>query len=132
MDDNTVEGTVRDFTGRGKEALGAAAGDAKLQAEGKVDQIVGAGQKAYGSAREAVREGADQASAAADSMAGAVSDAARRAGHQAAELGDRAYAEASNMGKYANERVKEQPLAALLLAGIVGGVIGHLLSSSRR
>jgi uncharacterized protein YjbJ (UPF0337 family) len=56
MDENRVEGAVRGIGGQIKEAVGDLTGDAKTQAEGRVDQIAGRVQNAYGSARDGAEE----------------------------------------------------------------------------
>jgi uncharacterized protein YjbJ (UPF0337 family) len=131
MDANTIEGTVRNFTGKAKDATGAVTGDAKLQADGKLDQAIGAGQQAYGDAVEMAKDVADKTASAADRVAAQVSEAARAAGAQVSQLGERAYAQATQGAKFAGRQVQEQPLTALLLAGVVGGIVGHLLTSRR-
>jgi uncharacterized protein YjbJ (UPF0337 family) len=62
MDENRVEGSVRDFSGKAKSAVGDLTGDSKTQAEGTVDQVVGTAQRAYGKVRDTVSSGnlADQ------------------------------------------------------------------------
>ena len=58
MDENTVEGAATNVGGKVKDAVGGLLGDSKLQAEGKGDQLSGKVQNAYGSAKDAVEEGA--------------------------------------------------------------------------
>lgn len=131
MNSDQIDGTVRNFTGKAKDAVGGLAGDAKLQGEGKIDKMTGSGQTMYGDARDAIEDGIDQAGSMASDAASAMSDAARRAGAKVSDLGDRAYNQAAQASRYAGERVQEQPLAALMLAGLVGGIIGALLTSRR-
>lgn len=53
-----------------------------------------------------------------------VKDAAERTGGRAAELGGQAY----ERGKDAARRLGEEPVAAALVAGTVGVLIGYLLA----
>lgn len=56
MDENRVEGTVRNIGGKVQEQVGRATGDAATQAKGKLDQAIGAGQDLLGQAADATRE----------------------------------------------------------------------------
>jgi len=132
MNSDTAEGSLRDIGGKVKEAVGDIAGDSKTTLEGKADQAIGAGQKAYGTAREAVSEGAEQARGLAQDIAGAAGRTASWVSSEAAELSDMALAQAGQARKYATSQVQEKPVTMLLLAGLVGGIIGHVLSSASR
>ena len=55
MDKDRVIGSAKVVKGRVKEALGKAAGDAKLEAEGKADKIEGKVQNAVGGLKDALR-----------------------------------------------------------------------------
>lgn len=59
MDENRIEGGARELGGRVKDAVGGLAGDAKTQAEGKLDQAAGRVQRNYGAAVDAAGEGAE-------------------------------------------------------------------------
>jgi uncharacterized protein YjbJ (UPF0337 family) len=48
MDENRVEGTVREYGGRVQEGVGTVTGDAKTRAEGAVNKTAGAAQQLYG------------------------------------------------------------------------------------
>lgn len=56
MDENRVEGTVRNLGGKAQEQLGRVTGDAESQAKGKLNQAIGAGQDLLGQAADATRE----------------------------------------------------------------------------
>jgi len=56
VDENEVEGTIRDLGGKVQDAVGGLTGDAKTQAEGKINQAYGKAQKTFGAAAEEVRE----------------------------------------------------------------------------
>ena len=58
MDKNRVEGSAKQAKGAVKEAVGKVTGDAKLQADGKVDSVAGKVQNAVGGANDAIREAA--------------------------------------------------------------------------
>jgi uncharacterized protein YjbJ (UPF0337 family) len=55
MDKDRVIGNAKMAKGKIKEATGKVLGDAKLQAEGKVDRIEGALQNAVGGIKDAMR-----------------------------------------------------------------------------
>ncbi len=59
MDENRIEGTFQDVAGEVQDAAGALTGDGKTQTEGKVRQVAGAVQKAYGNAADQARDVAE-------------------------------------------------------------------------
>ena len=56
MDENRIEGTVRNLGGKAQEQLGRVTGDDESQAKGKLNQAIGAGQDLLGQAADATRE----------------------------------------------------------------------------
>ena len=56
MDKDRIAGSAKVVKGKAKSAIGAAIGDAKLNAEGKADQVEGRVQNAVGSAKDKVRD----------------------------------------------------------------------------
>ncbi len=62
MDTNRVEGFAREMGGKVQDAAGGLTGDAKTQAQGKVNQVAGKLQSEYGSAADAVVNAAGQVS----------------------------------------------------------------------
>ena len=63
MDEDRVSGAATNLGGKVKDAVGGALGDTGMQAEGKADQIGGKLQNTYGSAKDAVSDGAETISA---------------------------------------------------------------------
>ena len=55
MDENRVEGTVRNIGGKVQEQVGRVTGDAATQAKGKLNEALGAGQDLLGQAADATR-----------------------------------------------------------------------------
>jgi uncharacterized protein YjbJ (UPF0337 family) len=66
MDENRIEGTVKNVGGKVEEGFGRVTGDTKLRTEGLVNQAAGAAQDLYGQARDGA---ADAAGAARDTAA---------------------------------------------------------------
>ena len=58
MDKDRYEGAGRQVKGAVKDAAGKVTGDKKLQAEGKVDKVVGKAQSEVGKAKDAARDAA--------------------------------------------------------------------------
>lgn len=56
MNDDRIEGTAKDFGGKVKDTVGGVMGDRSIQAEGKLDQVTGSLQEAYGSAKSSVQD----------------------------------------------------------------------------
>ena len=61
MDENRVEGTIRNVGGKVQEGLGRATGDAKTQAQGVINQASGAAQDLYGQAKDTAIQAAGAA-----------------------------------------------------------------------
>ena len=59
IDDDRIEGSAKNLGGKIKEGLGNLTGDAKLQSEGKADQIEGRAQNAIGGIKDSAREALD-------------------------------------------------------------------------
>jgi uncharacterized protein YjbJ (UPF0337 family) len=56
VDENRIEGVVRDIGGKVQDAVGALSGDTATQARGKVNQVAGQAQDTYGKVVDDVRE----------------------------------------------------------------------------
>jgi uncharacterized protein YjbJ (UPF0337 family) len=56
MDEDRIDGAVRNAAGHAKDAAGGLTGDASLQAEGKVDEALGNLQQRYGQAASVARD----------------------------------------------------------------------------
>ncbi|OYU40877.1 MAG: CsbD family protein [Pseudorhodobacter sp. PARRP1] len=56
MDKDRIAGSAKVIKGKAKEAIGSVLGDAKMETEGKADQVEGRVQNAVGSAKDKVRE----------------------------------------------------------------------------
>ena len=56
MDKDRIAGSAKVIKGKAKEAIGAVIGDAKLETEGKAEQVEGRVQNAVGSAKDKVKE----------------------------------------------------------------------------
>ena len=56
MNKDRIEGSATQARGKIKETVGKAIGDAKLQGEGKADQLAGKTQNAIGGIKDATKE----------------------------------------------------------------------------
>ena len=56
MDENRLEGTVRNLGGKAQEEVGRATGDVKTTTEGVANQAAGAAQDLYGQTADAARQ----------------------------------------------------------------------------
>ncbi len=68
MDEDRIKGAAGNIGGKLKDAVGGLTGDAKTQAEGKMDQASGQLQNAYGSAKDTARDAADTIGTQIDSL----------------------------------------------------------------
>lgn len=60
MNSDRIEGSFKQAKGKVKEAAGEVTGDAKLQGEGKADQVEGKVQNAVGGAKDKIKEALDR------------------------------------------------------------------------
>ncbi|GAC1494740.1 MAG: hypothetical protein NVS2B11_17840 [Acetobacteraceae bacterium] len=57
MDEDRIRGAAGNIGGKVKDAVGGLTGDTQTQAEGKLDQVTGRAQNAYGSVKDEIRQG---------------------------------------------------------------------------
>lgn len=105
MSDDRLEGLGRQASGKVESAVGDLTGDAKTQAQGRLDDVAGQAQRAYGRAKDSVRDAADQVSQGGGDYASSMLD-------QIEEYGD-----------YIAEQVDQRPVTAVLIAAGVGFLI---------
>ena len=55
MNKDRIAGAAKDIKGSVKETIGTAVGDAKLQADGRADQVAGKIQNAIGGLKDALK-----------------------------------------------------------------------------
>ncbi|WP_431205196.1 CsbD family protein [Bradyrhizobium betae] len=110
MDKDRIVGSAKEFAGRAEGAVGDLAGDAQTQASGKAREAAGTVQNLYGQAKDAVRD----------------------AGETAASYAKDAYdkpAETLRDGSQAiAQKVQDNPLGSLLIAGGIGFAVALLMS----
>jgi uncharacterized protein YjbJ (UPF0337 family) len=56
MDENRIEGTVREYGGRFQEGVGTITGDTKTRVEGAMNEAAGAAQQVYGQTADMARQ----------------------------------------------------------------------------
>ena len=95
MDENRVEGMARTMGGKVEGVAGDLTGDSKLKADGMADKVTGGAQRAYGKAKDTVRDiGGDYGSGLLDTV--------------------------EEYGDMLAEKVDERPITAMLIAAGVG------------
>jgi uncharacterized protein YjbJ (UPF0337 family) len=124
MDENRIEGGVKKAAGKVKETFGAATGDRDTEASGKLREVEGEGQQAYGRVVDTVRNAADKTS-------DLVRDASGRAMDTAREVADRTSENVRDVGGRTAEAVRDlsqnYPIQSLLVAGVFGFLCGMLI-----
>jgi uncharacterized protein YjbJ (UPF0337 family) len=114
MDKDRIVGSAKEFAGRAEGAIGDIAGDAQTQASGKAREAAGTVQNLYGQAKDAVRDAADTATSYAKDAYENSGDTLR-GGSQAI-----------------SQKVQDNPLGALLIAGGIGFALALLMSRPAR
>lgn len=109
MDENRIDGTVRNLGGKIEGAFGSVTGDTKMQAEGAADKLAGTAQTTYGQAKDAVREGVEAVKSKAQEMADGG--------------GSQMLDQIEEAGDYLAEQVDNRPVTALLIAAGIGFLI---------
>ncbi len=59
MDKDRIKGSANQAKGKVKETFGELTGDAKLESEGKVDNVIGKVQNTVGGIKDKIREAED-------------------------------------------------------------------------
>ena len=114
MDTDRIVGAAKDYAGKAESAIGDIAGDSKTQASGKAREAAGTVQNLYGQAKDAVRD-------ATDTAASYAKDAYDNSGDTFRD-GSQAIA----------QKVKDNPLGALMVAGGIGFALALLMSRPAR
>ncbi len=113
MDTDRIVGAGKELGGKVQKEAGRFVGDDDTAVSGVVNQAAGVAQNAYGQAKDAVRSAVD-----------AATDAAPEFANRASEAGQR-YLRQGNEAVF--NRVGEQQILGLLVAGAVGYALGWLL-----
>lgn len=114
MDTNRITGAAKSFAGKAEGAIGHATGDAKTEASGRAREAEGVAQKIYGQAVDAANDLGETASGLAK---------------QAIDAGEDFYRDGS---RAVASKIREQPLGALLIAGVAGFTLALLLNRPAR
>ncbi|WP_062111757.1 CsbD family protein [Aureimonas sp. AU40] len=109
MDKNRIEGAAKNWGGKLQGSFGEAVGSDRNAAEGRLRQAEGTAQNLYGEGRDALREATHEAS------------------KYAASLYENAGSYAQEGQKVMRRKVHDNPLSALLVAGLVGLFLGLTL-----
>lgn len=103
MDENRIDGAVKERVGQAQDAFGAESGDIGLRARGKLNQAQGAAQNLYG-----------------------------RAADQARDLYGDAVDQAQGLVDQAKDRIADKPFAAAGIAALAGLFIGMAMAGRGR
>jgi uncharacterized protein YjbJ (UPF0337 family) len=149
MNRDNLEGTLRSTVGQGEKAVGHALNDKSTSAQGAYDDAMGKARSAVGSAKDAINSGVDavsemdfsglrgqvasltqsvadlaqkQIAAGRDQLASAVGSAGDGLSQSAASAQDKLVSLEGDV----EARIKKNPLGAVLIAGLIGLLIGKL------
>jgi uncharacterized protein YjbJ (UPF0337 family) len=114
MDMDRIAGSAKDFAGKLEGAVGDIAGDAKIEAAGRIREATGTVQNLYGQAKDAAREATDAAVSYAQ-------DAYENSGDTFRD-GSQAIA----------KKVQDNPLGSMLIAGGIGFALALLMTRRPR
>jgi uncharacterized protein YjbJ (UPF0337 family) len=114
MDKDRVVGSAKDFAGKVEGAVGDVTGDAKTQASGRAREATGTVQNLYGQAKDAARDLGDAAASYAKDAFGNSGDTLRDGSQAVAQ------------------KVQDNPLSSLLIAGGIGFALALLMTRSPR
>ena len=114
MSDDRLKGLGRQASGKVESTIGDLTGDTKSQAQGRVDDVAGQAQRAYGRAKDTVQDATSQMSQSGGDYASSMLD-------QIEEYGD-----------YVAEQVDQRPVTAVLIAAGVGFLIAMMTKPSKK
>jgi uncharacterized protein YjbJ (UPF0337 family) len=133
MNDDQIDGTLTEATGKVKEVAGDLTGDAKTQAEGKIDQVTGQAQQTLGDAKETVGSLAGKTADTVSDVAARATETLRETAEtvkaKAGEVGSKVYEAGATAGSYVGSTVQEQPLLSLIGMAAIGYLVGYLVHS---
>ncbi len=118
MNEDHIEGAVKNGRGKAESLAGGALGDGDLEARGDAHQVEGRLQDAVGAVHEAI-----------DKVAGRAKAAASQVNSQASDAYDRVSRRAQDVAAKVDPFVEQQPYAALGVAAAAGLLAGLLLAS---
>lgn len=113
MNEHEIKGDSQEAVGRVKEAVGGLTGDTSTQIDGKLDQAAGKARAQFGGV--------------VDDLTSRASDFAGRATETAKDAGQKIYGAGNQAGKYVGDTVVQQPLLSLIGAAAIGYVVAFLL-----
>ena len=138
MDTDRIKGAAQDLGGKVQETAGRALGEMPPQAEGVVRQVAGNAQNLYGQAKDNISSAASNAqdlygqakdnlgnvAGNAQNLYGQARDNVSNAAGTVTDYANQAYRQASPHAErgtqLVRDRVGENPLTAVLLAGAIG------------
>ena len=114
MDKDRIVGSAKDFAGMVESAVGGITGDAKTEAAGRVREGTDSAQNLYDQAKNAAEQASDAAASYAKGAYENSGDTFRN--------GSQAIA----------NKVQENPLGSMLIAGAIGFALGLLMTRQPR
>jgi uncharacterized protein YjbJ (UPF0337 family) len=133
MNKDHIEGAFSEAKGTIKEAAGDMTGDARTEASGKIDELTGRAQQAWGDARDTIdgvaADASETLSDAAARASSTIRDKAETVKATASQVGSKVYEAGATAGHTIASTVKEQPLLTLIGVAAIGYLAGYLLHS---
>jgi uncharacterized protein YjbJ (UPF0337 family) len=128
MDRDRIEGAGREAVGKVKQAVGQVVDDHETEARGALDEARGTAQNLYGQAKDTARSLASDAADQVSNLRDQAGEIGQHYVERAQDIGSRYYREGN---RAVSERVGDQHLAALLVAGAAGYLLAWLLHGRR-
>ncbi len=113
MDKDRIADSAKELAGKAEGIIGDAAGDATAQVAGRARETTGAAQSLFGQAKDAARGATGAAASYANDVYDNSADTLRDSSEMLAK------------------KVRENPLASLMIAGAVGFALALLMTPAR-
>ena len=130
MSDDRLKGAGRQAAGKVESTIGNLTGDTKTQAQGKMDDLAGQAQNAYGRAKDSVGDMAGQAQQAYGRAKDTASDAANQISQSSGDYASSMLDQIEEYGDYVAEQVDQRPVTAVLIAAGIGFLIALVTKPS--
>ncbi|MBV9017119.1 MAG: hypothetical protein JO058_15840, partial [Alphaproteobacteria bacterium] len=114
-------------SGTGSSGTGSPGGGSSGAGNQAMEQAKTTANQAMEQAKTMARNIGEQTRSAMNDPGATAQDLARRAREQAGTAGDMLYRQGQRAGEYLSENVNEYPLAALLIAGMIGYGLAFLI-----